>query len=208
MLKFKNLSKFSAVEHRLLTRQDPEFFTNPEVVLGAQVHQNKCAWVDSRTTSPIPEVDALITKEKGIWLGIKTADCVPVLMYDPQKQIIAAVHAGWRGTVYRLVQETLDQMKCFTDRLVVGLGPAICPQHFVVGPEIAKYFSPEVKEEIESGAWQVDLWQANKLQLLERGVLEKNIEILDLCTYEQKDLFYSYRRGDLTGRQGSFIKLN
>ncbi len=207
MHQFNTLSKFKNIEHTITGRGEEDFFNKENLILANQVHEAGVKWVDANTKSPVPKTDALITKERGLWLGIETADCVPILIFDPKKKIIAAIHAGWRSTVYRIVPETIEKMKSFTDTLVVGIGPAICGQCFEVGEEVAKHFSEDVKEQISDDKWQVNLWEANKMQLLEMGVLEHNIEILDLCTHENKDSLYSYRRGDRDKRNGAFISL-
>lgn len=205
---FSNLNKFSEIEHFITCKITPQNLVLPEAwQTMEQVHQTKIKIVNKLNTQPESGADALITKEQGIALAVRTADCVPVLIYDPIKKIVACVHAGWRGTVYRVVQETIDVMRSDPADLVVGLGPAICAKCFNVGQEIAKHFPAEVKEKINEQMWQVDLWQANNLQLLERGVQEKNIEILEICTNEAKDLFPSFRRGDKIERFWSVIKL-
>lgn len=203
MRQFNNLSKFTNIDHNLTGIGEEDFFQKENLIQADQVHEAGVKWVDASTKSPVPKTDALITKDRGLWLGIQTADCVPILIYDPKKKIIAAVHAGWRSTVYRIVPETIEKMKSFADNLIVGIGPAICGQCFQVGPEVSKHFPEEAKE-----GDRVNLWEANKMQLLEMGVLEENIEILNLCTYENKDSLYSYRRGDRDKRNGAFIKLN
>lgn len=200
MKKFKNLSRFPELEHVVLTRENAEAYFQQENVAAQQIHEAKVAWVKTNTKSPVKGVDALITQEKNIWLSIHTADCLPIIIYHPKRRIVAVVHAGWRSTVYNIVQETIESMKVDPYDLIVGIGPGICEQCFCVGPEVAQYFN-------EQGKSCIDLQAVNKKQLMDRGVLEKNIEIIKGCTFEDEKNYFSYRRGDRDKRQGIFAKL-
>jgi YfiH family protein len=147
--------------------------------------------------------DALISDLHGVLVGVKTADCVPVLLGDPTTGAYAAIHAGWRGTAQSIVSKAIDEMAgAFgTDPadLVCAIGPAACGRNYEIGrdvidafeknfPSSDKYFAPT-----RDGHALVDLHSANKDQLLEKGVLENSIFTSTLCTMERTDLFFSYR---------------
>lgn len=150
-------------------------------------------------------VDAVITNQPDICIGITTADCVPVLLYDPVKKILAAVHAGWKGTVQYIAVSTLKKMKkefdCNYTDVKVGIGPAISAACYEVGDDVRDTFMLAAfdMEKIsflneETGKYHIDLKEANRLQLIEAGILPDNIEVTDLCTYCQPELFFSARR--------------
>lgn len=167
----------------------------------------------------IPDTDALITNEPGWFVCVQTADCVPVLLFDPQKRVVAAVHAGWRGTVSKIVAKTIRQMSekygCRPSDIVAGIGPSIHMHAYEVGPEVVSAVesnftnSPALlKPSLKTGHAYFDLWEANQTVLLESGVPEENIEVMGLCSYEHAELFYSARREGIdTGRMVSGIKL-
>ena len=150
-------------------------------------------------------VDALITDQKNICIGITTADCVPILIYDPDKNILAAVHAGWKGTVAKIVEKTIvkmiDTFGCSAQDMYAGIAPCISHECFEVGEEVVEAFK-EARFRIEDIAYRnagtekmhIDLRQANKLLLTEAGILPYNIEITDLCTFSNPKLLFSARR--------------
>lgn len=148
-------------------------------------------------------VDALITQEQYTCLGISTADCVPILLYDGASHAIAAVHAGWRGTQQRIVEKTIAEMDrqlgVSATNLVAAIGPSIGVDAFEVGPEVYESFQSagfgmeSISKKI-SGKWHIDLWQAN-MQSLERvGVAKENIQLSGICTYTHSDDFFSARK--------------
>lgn len=150
-------------------------------------------------------IDAIITAQKGVCIGVTTADCVPLLIFDPSKRILAAVHAGWKGTVARIASKTVAEMisrfGCLVNDLLVGVAPSISPEIFEVGDEVGEAFKTagfDLSEisfrNTETGKLHIDLRQANKLQLLDVGVSESNIEITNLCTYSNPEKFFSARR--------------
>lgn len=139
--------------------------------------------------SAIPATDALITDIPAICLMVTVADCVPILLYDPKKKAIGAIHAGRRGTLKLIAQKTIDRMKHIFNTnpvdLIGGIGPSIGPCCYEVGPNT-----------------NFDLWQANKDQLINSGVREENIELTQVCTKCNVDHFYSARSAK--GKTGSF----
>lgn len=147
--------------------------------------------------------DALVSDLSGILVGVKTADCVPVLLGDPVSGAFAAVHAGWRGTVESIVAKGVAKMKENFDtnpeNLICAIGPAATCGSYEIGQDVidafeknfvscGKYFTPT-----RSGHALIDLHLANKDQLIAAGVQEKNINTAPFCTMKRTDLFFSYR---------------
>lgn len=163
--------------------------------------------------------DALITDRPGICIGITTADCVPVLLYDCRKNVIAAVHAGWRGTVNRIVSHCVQTMckkySCLPENILAGIGPSISLNRFEVGQEVPEAFlkagyHPEtvIWENRETGKIHIDLWEANKQDLLQAGITAPHIEISNICSRSLCDSFFSARHlGIKSGRMVSGIFL-
>ncbi len=161
--------------------------------------------------------DAMITAEKNLCLMIMGADCVPVLLFDPVKKVIGAAHAGWRGTVRNISATTIQTMQneygCMPENILAGIGPSIGPQNYEVDDVVYNAFSKNFKyspqlftEGKQPGKYQLDLWKANKIQLIKAGLTEKNIEISGICTFENNRAFFSARKGD-SGRFASGIIL-
>jgi polyphenol oxidase len=162
----------------------------------------------------LPKTDALITRERNVVLGIFTADCLPIFIYDPKTPAIAVIHAGWRGTIAKIVRLTMDKMihdfQTDPGNCRVAIGPSICPACFTVSLEVANAFyevNPEVVNQAESG-YQVDLSDFNFRLLQASGVKPQNIVIADLCTGCHNENFFSYRieKGTL-GRMMGIIAL-
>ncbi|OGQ41140.1 MAG: hypothetical protein A3A85_03310 [Deltaproteobacteria bacterium RIFCSPLOWO2_01_FULL_42_9] len=165
------------------------------------------------------DADAIITNQGGLAIGVLTADCVPILLADPVKKVIGIVHAGWKGTVNGIVKKALDAMiiKFGSDRktITAAIGPSIGPCCYKVDEIVIKEFGVwesgfGVAEFIkkQDNAWKLDLKKANFVQMLDIGLLEKNISVEDLCTSCRNDIFFSYRAdGKVTGRQLNFIMM-
>lgn len=151
------------------------------------------------------DVDALITNVKNIGIGVTTADCVPILLYDPKKMVLAAVHAGWKGTVQHIGSKTLKKMQktfgCKPKDVLVGIAPSISAQRFEVGEEVGEAFENagfnlnDISYRNESsGKLHINLQEANILDLMSVGLKRENVENSKLCTYSNPDLFFSARR--------------
>ena len=161
------------------------------------------------------ETDAVITNLKNICVAIKTADCVPILIYDPVKHVVAAVHAGWRGTAQNIIQNAIHQMIASfgsnPSDLWAGIGPSISPEVYEVGEEVWSQFSHEFympANPFRSDKQLLDLWKANYYQLTALGVPENQIEVARICTLSNPELFFSARRdGAKTGRMATGIWL-
>jgi hypothetical protein len=155
------------------------------------------------------ECDATYTNTKNIFLTVSVADCLPVFLYDPLKKVIAAIHAGWRGSADKIVVKTINKLisdfSTGPSDLVAYLGPCISQEYFEVGKEVGDLFKDEVKFP-KGEKFHIDLKKENLLQLVESGVLEKNIEISSNCTYKENETFHSYRRDrDRSGRMFGVI---
>lgn len=181
-----------------------------ELVIPHQTHSTNVRIVDAayinrckeEKTDLLEEVDALVTDIPGYCLCVSTADCVPVLLYDKRKHVVAAIHAGWRGTVMRIVEKTFSIM---TERygsqgedIIACIGPSISVEAFEVGDEVYNTFQKAGFDmdliARKEAKWHIDLWEANRLQLLAHGVQLENIEISGICTYHNNEDFFSARQ--------------
>lgn len=157
--------------------------------------------------------DALVTRQRRILLTVSTADCVPMLVYDPVKEVIAAVHAGWKGTLLNIAGKTIRKMEenygCRAEDMQVYIGACIDRCHFEVGPEVWQQFeAPYIKLKEDSEKGYIDLKQVNFDLLTRMGVKPQGIEVSPHCTFDREDLFYSHRRDrGITGRMWSVIGL-
>ncbi len=189
-----------------------------QLVFPRQTHTNCVAEITGIPENEIKETDALVTNKTGICLCVQTADCVPILLFDPLNNVIAAVHAGWRGTVKKIagiaVQKMVLQYNSSPENIIAAIGPSISPEIYEVGDEVVT----EVRKSIpnadmllhkkESGKYHVNLWEANRQVLLSTGLAEKNIEILGECSFTQNSKYFSARKDGLdTGRMVSGIML-
>ncbi len=182
-----------------------------------QIHSNRTLVIDETTkpTQEIVEGDALVTKEQGVLLGIRTADCVPLLVVDQKNGLIAAIHAGWRGLVEGVIEEALNKLGQAggqSSHYLVAIGPSLCGNCFEVGDEVAKIFDqkfkgklPPLKTKLNKSYF--DLKDGCRLILESNYVLPSHIDRLPFCTMCDHDLFYSYRKGDQKMRLMSFVGL-
>ena len=166
--------------------------------------------------SPL-KYDASITTCRNKVCVVLTADCLPILITNKQGTFVAAIHAGWRGVENSVIKNTIQASNSDLRDILVYIGPAICQNHFEVGGEVLEQFTSldpaNAKFFIEkttagtTGKYNCDLTGIAKLQLLNLGVLDSNIYLSNLCTYCREDLFYSYRKQNITGRFASLIWL-
>lgn len=228
MLRSQLLAGCKGMEHYCSMRVTRE--AGVGVWMPRQVHGTEVVIVTDETPmdetcelQPV-EADAVITARKGLWIGVRTADCVPVLLCDPVREVVAAVHAGWRGTVRHIVREAVGQMTgvmgCQPGDILAMIGPSISPEAFEVGPEVAQAFREAGREDcVVRQIWgqrglqtlskpHIDLWQSNVMDLLEAGVELEHIDCTPLCTYQNTEDFYSARKEGIdTGRMVSAIKI-
>jgi len=185
-----------------------------------QVHSNTVHIIDDyRKDWKAREGDALATRMENVAVAVRTADCVPVLLVDPMKRAIAAVHAGWRGTVKRILSETVFALnRAFGSDpadLLVAAGPGIGECCFETGVEVAELFEKEFPgaslaqaSPVQAGKYHLDLWKALQIQLKSAGVREQNCHNLNACTCCGTGRFFSYRaEGAAAGRMMAVIAL-
>lgn len=189
-----------------------------KIVFPKQTHSKNIGIVENDQKT-FPNTDALITNIPGICIAIRTADCVPVLLFDPVQKVVAAIHSGWKGTIQRISQKTIELMQhkfgTKPQNIVAGIGPSIGPDVYEVGPEVADQYKEQFPNNNllasiqDSDKSLLNLWEANKQILMESGLSEENIEIAKMCTYSNTELFYSARRdGVKCGRLASGIMIN
>ncbi len=176
-----------------------------------QVHGARAVRADA-PTAPADEADVVVTRAPGVAACVSVADCVPILLADPETGAVAAVHAGWRGTIARAAAEGVRALAreagAPASRLLAVVGPSIGPCCYEVSPELAARF----REELGAGTVRdgerprLDLWRANLAVLEAAGVAAERIELLARCTGCERDRFFSHRRdAGRTGRQVAFI---
>lgn len=183
-----------------------------------QVHQTKILAVDKaflRLPSTerkvwLEGVDALMTDVSGICIGVSTADCIPVLLFDKVHRAACAIHAGWRGTVQRIVEKAVAQMVAVyashPEDVVAQIGPGIHLERFEVGDEVYEAFANEgfdmkaisrrfpATDGSSIEKWHIDLPACNRQQLLASGIPSSQISVLDVCTFQQSETYFSARR--------------
>lgn len=187
------------------------------LIIPRQTHGTESVVVDeafleqslSRQEQLLDGVDALVSSLPNVCLAVSTADCIPVLLYDTRSRAIAAIHAGWRGTVARITSLVIRRMKTLygtrgSDVRAV-IGPGISVEAFEVGDEVYEAFYqaafPMDLVARRYQKWHIDLWEANRLQLLDEGLQSDSIELAGICTYRHFERFFSARRlGVQSGR--------
>lgn len=162
-------------------------------------------------------IDAIYTREEGICIGVSTADCIPLLLYDQSSGTIAAIHAGWRGTVARIVEKSIFAMKASCNlnptTTCAIIAPGISLDAFEVGDEVydafrAASFPMESITRRYGERWHIDLPRANHQQLLSCGLREENITLSGICTHTSHEVFFSARRlGIKSGRNFNGIMI-
>ena len=156
---------------------------------------------DSRQTA-LEGIDALMTNQTDICIGVSTADCIPIIIYDSEHHAAAAIHSGWRGTVKNIVEATVEAMArayhSRAEKLKAVIGPGISLNNFEVGDEVYEQFQEAgyPMEEIAQrrDKWHIDLWRCCQLQLEATGIPAAQIQTAGICTYEQYEDYFSARR--------------
>lgn len=192
-----------------------------EAVVGEQVHGDKVAWIHNHDggrgvlglENVIPGVDGFITRSS---VGLMTfyADCVPLFFYYPDLKAIGIAHAGWKGTVQKIGRKAIE---CFeeaggrTENAWVAIGPSIGPCCYVVDERVAAQFHANFKETpflrlISEGQYQLDLWEANRIVMMEKGVRPENLTMAALCTKDNPECFFhiAVMAREPDGWQGGF----
>jgi purine-nucleoside/S-methyl-5'-thioadenosine phosphorylase / adenosine deaminase len=197
ILRSSLLSRFEWLDHGFGTRAAA--LTQDAMASLQQIHS--AIALEANGSGCAGEGDALISRERGVPLSVRTADCFPILLVDAGTRTVAAVHAGWRGTAARVIPAALEKMNATPAHTYAAIGPGIGACCYAVGDDVGRRFGL-------SGAGRVDLAGANRSQLIAAGVPESNIDALGGCTYCDAERFYSYRReGDAAGRMISYIGL-
>lgn len=180
------------------------------LVMPHQVHLTEIAVVDEdflqrsddERQTTLEGVDALMTNVEGVCIGVSTADCIPVLLFDKRQRAVCAIHAGWRGTVQRIVEKAVSKMTAVYGTrpadLVAQIGPGIHLDSFEVGDEVYQAFEKagfdmnSISRKKEK--WHIDLPECNRQQLLSAGIPGENIAVSPICTFQQYDTYFSARR--------------
>lgn len=198
-----------------------------DFIVPHQTHSSKVLIIDEefQALSPSDKIDALygvdatITNLKNIFLCATTADCVPILLFDRKKEVVAAIHAGWKGLVGGIIEDTANKMiqtylSDSTD-IIALIGPSISIEHYEIGEDVVSKFKM-INIDFKSTSYlntktnklHLDLKQITRNILIGLGVPSEQIEVSDLCTYSSEDLFFSARRQSIhCGRMIAGIKL-
>ncbi|HTY58839.1 MAG TPA: peptidoglycan editing factor PgeF [Bacteroidota bacterium] len=177
------------------------------LAIPGQVHGTAVLNVDR--PGEYPGTDALITGTPGLFLCVSVADCVPILLFDPLRNAVAAVHAGWRGSAAGIVTAAVQAMETefgtIPASIIASIGPSASQCCYKVGEEVASQFPPACVRMVE-GVPYVDLKGANRGQLLAAGLRAENIELSPYCTISEPALLHSFRRdGQKSGRMMGVI---
>lgn len=196
------------------------FDKNYQLATAWQVHGDGVKIVKNESDAQNGEekFDALVSNLEKILVGVKTADCVPILIGDAETKTFAAVHAGWRGTVLSIAKKTIEKMReiygANPENLICAIGPAATCKNYEIGREVIDAFnenfpnSENIFTPTRENHALIDLHAANKEQLLNSGVSEKNIFVAPFCTMERTDLFFSYRvEKKLYGKTGRLMSV-
>jgi polyphenol oxidase len=204
--------RFARLRHGFGTRDAASYYAEHPVTTLRQIHSDIV--VDAHHLEDrAREGDSLVSADSGKRIGVRTADCVPILMADPATRSVAAVHAGWRGTVAGIAERTAECLvKTFgagRSDLHVAFGPSIRSCCYEVGPEVASQFDGILDESTETGARRhIDLVEANRRMLIQAGIRAEQIFDSGLCTFCLPEEFFSYRRQPQDpGRMLSFIEI-
>lgn len=174
-----------------------------------QTHGMNVVRVTSKNQDKPFQADALFSTEKNIGLGVTHADCQAAIFYDPVHEAVGVVHAGWRGLVQNIYARMLEAMQrdlgSQPQNVIVCISPSLGPDH-------AEY--KNYKQEFPQEFWDfqvkpnfLNLWEISRMQLSELGILDKNIEITEICTASNPKEYFSYRREKDTGRHGTVVAL-
>lgn len=161
---------------------------------------------------PYTDVDGLITNELGVILSTFYADCVPLYFVDPVHKAIGLSHSGWRGTVGRMGQKTLEAMKeafgTKPEDVYAAIGPSICQDCYEISEDVAEHFYKEFERHGDeilinkgNGKYQLDLWKTNEIVMLEAGILPEHLAVTNICTCCNPDVLFSHRASQ--GKRGN-----
>ncbi|MBR7798652.1 peptidoglycan editing factor PgeF [Undibacterium fentianense] len=187
-----------------------DFMPAPVTFL-SQKHGIICVNGEHVPPNDVPAADAIYTTKAGLTCAVLTADCLPILLASLDGFAVGAVHAGWRGLLNGVVESAVESMRhAGASAVTAWLGPAIGPQAFEVGEDVfhafvskSSRFRPCFVDTPKQGKWLADLYGLARIVLQQQGI--KSIAGGEFCTFTQKELFYSFRREQITGRMASWI---
>lgn len=179
--------------------------TRDHLILPRQTHSVNVATIDKIPyTKNLNDIDAIVTSLKGVVIGINTADCVPILLYDEHAAVIGAAHSGWRGTINKISSRTISEMEklgAIRSQIKAFIGVSICSQCFEVGDEVVAQFKkvyplhPEIiLSRNSNGKHHIDLQTACHITLTEEGICNNNIFSLGICSHCNSRSYFSARR--------------
>jgi len=211
--------KEAIIFNRKALAKQLSFTTPPYFVLANQTHSDNIVIIDRQKTQgwereedAIESCDALITNLPDVVLCVLTADCVPILLYDPQTEVIATVHAGWRGSASKIVQKTVEKMQhtfgTKPKNILASIAPAIGQCCYEVNEDVIENFKayPHAYSETKTNKYMLDLANINHTQLLDAGLTSSHIEMSHVCTACEVENYFSYRKEQgCSGRFVSFI---
>ncbi|MDO4977313.1 MAG: peptidoglycan editing factor PgeF [Eubacteriales bacterium] len=199
-------------------------FPYEDLVLSAQIHETKIRKVtekdkgDGILRETIPGIDGLVTDVAGIPMYTSCADCVPLIFYDPEHEVAAMAHSGWRGTVARIGKKMVEYMASEygsdPGKIIAAIGPSICRACYEVSQDVADAFSEifdeedvkDIMDDKGNGKFQLDLWKANEKILMGAGIQREHLDITDVCTCCNSDKLFSHRASHgKRGNLGAFI---
>lgn len=216
-----NLTAFKADTPENVAENRRRFLTaigaeGATIVTARQTHSTDRLFIKSRDQAEGArrEGDAMITRLENVLLGIQTADCLPILIADTETNVMAAIHAGWRGTAGRITERTvadlMQQHGSSPRNCIAALGPTACSRCYEVGEDVIERFKSEFRywptllvNFKEGGKAHLDIRAANRQQLLFCGFTEDSIYVADYCTMHQNELFFSHRCEGRTGAGGA-----
>ncbi len=172
-----------------------------------QIHSN----IAVKATPQRQDADASFTRQRGVVCAVMTADCLPILLCDQAGSVVAAIHAGWKGLAAGIIEATVRAMEVEPAQMLAWLGPAIGQAAFEVGGEVRDIFIAQHAQASAAfmpnaqGKWQADIYLLAHQRLNALGIT--HVSGGDLCTFQDKNRFYSYRRDGVTGRMASLIWL-
>lgn len=168
----------------------------------------------------LPETDGMITNDSEVCLVTFYADCVPLYFVDPVKKVIGLSHSGWRGTVNKMANVTIEKMQkefgCEPADILAAIGPSICQDCYEVSEDVIEKFRENYKEEYwddifykkDNGKYQLNLWKANEYNFLDSGIKPEHIAVTNVCTCCNPDVLFSHRiTGFDRGNLSAFLSL-
>ena len=213
MENYQRLGQVFAKEAKDFVTTKQTHTTNLRVVTQAE------AGIGVTRPQDMDDIDGMLTNVPGLVLTAMFADCVPLFFVDPYHRAIALSHSGWRGTVARMGQVTVEKMQeVYGSKpadIICAIGPSICQECYEVSEDVAEAFKAEFpthEDEIMyykgKGKYQLDLWKANEIVLLEAGIEKAHISMTDICTCCNPELLFSHRASKgRRGNIGAFLML-